>query len=229
MGDPRQTAAAAVDKLRTSNGARHHRCAERQHIEPFGCRDWSGCEIGVSGGRAPEVALRSPTTSTCPPPPGSRRRCGGDRLRHRSRRTNINRVRRTDAPVAGIVLVGGGSSRMGTGKATLEWHGSTLLHRTASVLIRSVTRRGAGMSAGAHGAGGDAGRGGGGRRAGVRRACRRRPQRRPRRPRSAATTGRRGTRSSSSCVDPARRPAGHRCGVPAAPWRARRGNPPARN
>jgi molybdopterin-guanine dinucleotide biosynthesis protein A len=40
---------------------------------------------------------------------------------------------------AGIVLAGGRSSRMGTPKADLEWHGSTLLHRTAAVLQRSVT------------------------------------------------------------------------------------------
>jgi molybdopterin-guanine dinucleotide biosynthesis protein A len=40
---------------------------------------------------------------------------------------------------AGIVLAGGRSSRMGTPKADLEWHGSTLLHRTAALLQRSVT------------------------------------------------------------------------------------------
>ena len=37
---------------------------------------------------------------------------------------------------AGIVLVGGRSSRMGTPKAALEWHGSTLLRRTAGILAR---------------------------------------------------------------------------------------------
>ncbi len=37
---------------------------------------------------------------------------------------------------AGIVLAGGRSSRMGTPKAALEWHGSTLLHRTAGVMLR---------------------------------------------------------------------------------------------
>jgi len=37
---------------------------------------------------------------------------------------------------AGIVLAGGRSSRMGTPKAALEWHGSTLLRRTASILAR---------------------------------------------------------------------------------------------
>jgi len=39
---------------------------------------------------------------------------------------------------AGVVLVGGRSSRMGTAKAELEWHGSTLLRRTLGVLDRSV-------------------------------------------------------------------------------------------
>ena len=37
---------------------------------------------------------------------------------------------------AGIVLAGGRSSRMGTPKAALEWHGSTLLHRTAGIMLR---------------------------------------------------------------------------------------------
>ena len=40
--------------------------------------------------------------------------------------------------VAGVVLAGGRSSRMGTAKACLEWHGSTLLYRAAAVLQRSV-------------------------------------------------------------------------------------------
>ncbi|MGH3772727.1 MAG: molybdenum cofactor guanylyltransferase, partial [Pseudonocardiaceae bacterium] len=39
---------------------------------------------------------------------------------------------------AGVVLAGGRSSRMGTSKAALEWHGSTLLRRTLGVLARSV-------------------------------------------------------------------------------------------
>ncbi len=42
----------------------------------------------------------------------------------------------TDA--SGVVLAGGRSSRMGTPKASLEWHGSTLLYRTAAVLARAV-------------------------------------------------------------------------------------------
>lgn len=39
---------------------------------------------------------------------------------------------------AAVVLVGGRSSRMGTAKADLEWHGSTLLARTVGVLARGV-------------------------------------------------------------------------------------------
>jgi molybdopterin-guanine dinucleotide biosynthesis protein A len=40
------------------------------------------------------------------------------------------------AAFAGIVLAGGRSSRMGTPKAALEWHGSTLLRRTVGILAR---------------------------------------------------------------------------------------------
>jgi molybdopterin-guanine dinucleotide biosynthesis protein A len=39
---------------------------------------------------------------------------------------------------AGIVLAGGRSSRMGTPKAALEWHGSTLLRRVVGVVARAV-------------------------------------------------------------------------------------------
>jgi molybdopterin-guanine dinucleotide biosynthesis protein A len=39
---------------------------------------------------------------------------------------------------AGIVLAGGRSRRMGTAKAALEWHGSTLLRRTTGILARAV-------------------------------------------------------------------------------------------
>jgi molybdopterin-guanine dinucleotide biosynthesis protein A len=42
------------------------------------------------------------------------------------------------AASAGIVLAGGQSSRMGTSKAALEWHGSTLLRRVTGVLARVV-------------------------------------------------------------------------------------------
>jgi molybdopterin-guanine dinucleotide biosynthesis protein A len=39
---------------------------------------------------------------------------------------------------AGVVLAGGRSSRMGTPKAALEWHGSTLLHRTVCIMARAT-------------------------------------------------------------------------------------------
>jgi molybdenum cofactor guanylyltransferase len=39
---------------------------------------------------------------------------------------------------AGVVLAGGQSSRMGTSKAALEWHGSTLLRRTAGIVARAT-------------------------------------------------------------------------------------------
>lgn len=39
---------------------------------------------------------------------------------------------------AGVVLAGGRSARMGTPKAALQWHGSTLLCRTVGVLRRAV-------------------------------------------------------------------------------------------
>ena len=39
---------------------------------------------------------------------------------------------------AGVVLAGGRSSRMGTPKAALEWHGSTLLNRTVGIVARAV-------------------------------------------------------------------------------------------
>jgi molybdopterin-guanine dinucleotide biosynthesis protein A len=42
------------------------------------------------------------------------------------------------AEAAGIVLAGGRSSRMGTPKAALEWHGSTLLRRITGLVARSV-------------------------------------------------------------------------------------------
>ena len=38
----------------------------------------------------------------------------------------------------GVVLAGGRSSRMGTPKAALEWHGSTLLRRTAGIVWRAA-------------------------------------------------------------------------------------------
>jgi molybdopterin-guanine dinucleotide biosynthesis protein A len=38
----------------------------------------------------------------------------------------------------GVVLAGGRSSRMGTPKAALEWHGSTLLRRTVGIVARAT-------------------------------------------------------------------------------------------
>jgi molybdopterin-guanine dinucleotide biosynthesis protein A len=42
------------------------------------------------------------------------------------------------ADAAGIVLAGGRSSRMGSPKAALEWHGSTLLRRVVGIVGRAV-------------------------------------------------------------------------------------------
>jgi molybdenum cofactor guanylyltransferase len=39
---------------------------------------------------------------------------------------------------AGVVLAGGRSSRMGTPKSGLEWHGSTLLRRTVGIVSRAT-------------------------------------------------------------------------------------------
>jgi molybdenum cofactor guanylyltransferase len=39
---------------------------------------------------------------------------------------------------AGVVLAGGRSSRMGTPKASLEWHGSTLLRRICGIVARGA-------------------------------------------------------------------------------------------
>lgn len=41
-------------------------------------------------------------------------------------------------PVVGVVLAGGRSSRMGTPKAALDWHGSTLLRHVTGVVQRAV-------------------------------------------------------------------------------------------
>jgi molybdenum cofactor guanylyltransferase len=43
------------------------------------------------------------------------------------------------AEFAAVVLAGGKSSRMGTPKAALEWHGATLLHRTVAIVARATS------------------------------------------------------------------------------------------
>lgn len=48
------------------------------------------------------------------------------------------RMSPTDPVRAGVVLAGGRSSRMGTAKAALEWHGSTLLRRVTGILGRAI-------------------------------------------------------------------------------------------
>jgi molybdenum cofactor guanylyltransferase len=40
--------------------------------------------------------------------------------------------------LAGVVLAGGRSARMGRPKSGLEWHGATLLFRTAAVVARAL-------------------------------------------------------------------------------------------
>ena len=42
------------------------------------------------------------------------------------------------APAAVVVLAGGRSTRMGTAKAALEWHGSTLLRHVTGIVGRAV-------------------------------------------------------------------------------------------
>ena len=49
-----------------------------------------------------------------------------------------NRYTRSMSEVAGVVLAGGRSTRMGRPKANLEWHGSTLLHRVTGIVGRAV-------------------------------------------------------------------------------------------
>jgi molybdenum cofactor guanylyltransferase len=51
---------------------------------------------------------------------------------------DTRRSRPESAATAGVVLAGGRSTRMGTAKADLEWHGSTLLHRVCGLISRVV-------------------------------------------------------------------------------------------
>jgi molybdenum cofactor guanylyltransferase len=54
--------------------------------------------------------------------------------------THIDRGRAAGGvrPAAGVVVAGGRSTRMGTPKAALEWHSSTLLRRVTGVVARAV-------------------------------------------------------------------------------------------
>jgi molybdopterin-guanine dinucleotide biosynthesis protein A len=54
--------------------------------------------------------------------------------------THRDRGRASDAvrPAAGVVVAGGRSTRMGTPKAALEWHSSTLLRRVTGIVGRAV-------------------------------------------------------------------------------------------
>src|SRR5690349_8268256 len=54
------------------------------------------------------------------------------RPRHRGR------ARAMSTRAAAIVLAGGGSTRMGTDKASLDWHGTTLLRRAVGIAHRAV-------------------------------------------------------------------------------------------
>ena len=56
-----------------------------------------------------------------------------------NRVVSIGGVHSSGGGAGGVVLAGGRSSRMGAAKASLDWHGSTLLYRTAAVLTRVVT------------------------------------------------------------------------------------------
>jgi molybdopterin-guanine dinucleotide biosynthesis protein A len=56
----------------------------------------------------------------------------------RHRRTYSRRVTDGTGLVAGIVLAGGRSVRMGAAKADLEWHGSTVLRRVVGLVARAV-------------------------------------------------------------------------------------------
>ena len=94
--------------------------------------------------RPASTATRSPTPprSRSPPRPRrcastrpSRRPASGSSTTTRSRRS---RPRSVAERTAGIVLAGGRSTRMGAPKATLEWHGSTLVRRAAGIVARVV-------------------------------------------------------------------------------------------
>src|ERR671937_50183 len=74
------------------------------------------------------VVVKAPKASSCSG--AGARRSAAHRWAARPRSI------RTMAAAAGIVLAGGRSSRMGTSKAALEWHGSTLLRRIVGLVAR---------------------------------------------------------------------------------------------
>src|SRR5436190_8727230 len=73
---------------------------------------------------APPRSLHAPGTAPSAPPAA------------RSSSSSSGTYDRSVSGTAGVVLAGGRSSRMGTPKAALEWHGSTLLRRTVGILAR---------------------------------------------------------------------------------------------
>src|SRR5262249_20218381 len=94
---------------------------------------------GAAGRRARRGARRAPRGAE--PARGTGRR---DRPVPVSRAVRKRGVRPGDAyhegmaGSAGVVLAGGRSSRMGTPKSALEWHGSTLLRRTVGIVARAT-------------------------------------------------------------------------------------------
>src|SRR6185437_13909438 len=101
-----------------ADGRRHFHAHGHSHPAPPG-NAGSGCDLRWGGaGTAPPAPLLSRALKD-----------GGARDLH-------GPYDRSVSDCAGIVLAGGRSSRMGTPKAALEWHGSTLLRRTVGILAR---------------------------------------------------------------------------------------------
>src|SRR5947208_4621260 len=91
----------------------------------------------MSGGRAGRARVRSLPRCRGRRPARDRNIRREQAFPHRSRRLASSWH---DVPMrpAGIVLAGGRSTRMGTPKAWLEWHGTTLLDRVVRVVSRAV-------------------------------------------------------------------------------------------
>ena len=83
----------------------------------------------------PGDPIATPTTPSRPAVRSRSPRSRNDR-RHQPVASSI--VRHSIANAAGVVLAGGRSTRMGTPKAALDWHGSTLVYRTAALVSRAV-------------------------------------------------------------------------------------------